>query len=158
MASPIIDISILGDKELERKLAKRTTAASQKRAVRPSLRNSAKRLKGHVVANLSGRVVKPRSGRWLAAAIATKIKAIKRRRGWMGMGWAMPTREALGIDPTNPYYYPFAVEYGHPAPGREHASAKAPIRQAVNSHAQEELVRIGKMIGKGIEKEALKQA
>lgn len=156
MAKPIVDISLLGDKELERKLAKLATPASQKRAVRPALRNSNKRLKAHVVANLSGQVVKPLTGRWLRATTAAKVKAVKRSRQEIGTAFAMPTREELGIEPGDPFYYPFAVEYGHPAPGREHASAKAPIRQAVNSHAREELFRIGKDIGKGIEKEAKK--
>lgn len=158
MASPIIDISMIGDKELERKLAKLATPASQKRAVRPALRKSTKRLKAHVVANLSGLVVQPDTGRWLRAAIAAKVKAIKRSRGEIGTAFAMPTREALGIAPGDESYYPASVEYGHPAPGREHASAKAPIRQAVNSHAREELFRIGRDIGKGIEKEAKKSA
>lgn len=158
MAEAVVDIALLGDKELERKLAKLATPASQKRAVRPALRKSNKRLKAHVVANLSGRVVKPRTGRWLRATIAAKVKAVKRSRGEIGTAFAMPTREELGIDPGYEWYYPFAVEYGHPAPGREHASAKAPIRQAVNSHATEELLRIGKDVGKGIEKEAKKTA
>lgn len=158
MAKGMVDISMLGDKELDRKLAKLATAASQKRAVRPALRKSTKRLKAHVVANLSGRVVKPDTGRWLRATIAAKVKAIKRSRGEIGTAFAMPTREELGIEPGYEWYYPFAVEYGHPAPGREHASAKAPIRQAVNSHAREELFRIGRDIGKGIEKEAKKSA
>lgn len=152
MATPVVDIRLLGDKALERKLAALATPASQGRAIRPALKKSAKRLKEYLVVNLSGKVVTPRTGRWLRATIATKVRAIKRSRHQIGSGFPVPTREALGIDPKDPYYYPFAVEYGH-----IRAPAKAPIRLAVNENTSQELNRIGIGVGDGIEKEAMKQ-
>ena len=69
----------------------------------------------------------------------------------IGVGIAMPTREELAIAPADPWYYPAAVEYGHPR-----APAKAPIRRAVNAHSDEELRFIGNEIGRGVEREARK--
>jgi len=153
MARPVIDITMIGDKELERKLARLATPASQKRAIRPSLRASAKRLKAEVVANLSGLVVSPKTGRLLTAMQAQKVGALPRSRALIGVGLPMPTRQELGIDPKDKYYYPAAVEYGHPG-----APPYPYTRGAVDRNAARELHTIGTDIGKAIEREAAKTA
>lgn len=154
MARPIIDIRLIGDKKLIRALSK-LPGASQKKVVRPGLRRTAKRLKGQVISNLSGDPVAPASGRWLAAAIAMPVRAMKRSRSHIGVGFAMPTREQLGIDPKDKWYRPFAVEYGTQvrAGGRGSVPELRPIRSAVDDHRQRELAMIGRDIGKGIERE-----
>lgn len=149
-----VDISVLGDKALEKKLAKLEPKV-QKRVMRKTLRASTKRLKIEVIQNLSGNPVHPLdrrgTGGWMQQQKLVPVKALKRSRGRMGYTLPFPTREALGISPDDPYFYPAAVEYGHPR-----APAKAPIRTAVNSRTPTELAIIGREIGTGIEREAMK--
>ena len=154
MARPVVDIRLIGDKRLIRAL-KKLPGVAQKKAVRPGLRRSAKRLKAHVVTNLSGDPVGIESGRWVAATIATPIRAMKRSRVALGVGFAMPTREELGIDPKDKWYYPAAVEYGttERAGGRGSVPELRPIRSAVDDHRAQELATIGRDIGTGIERE-----
>jgi len=150
-----VDIRMIGDKALE-KMLRSLPDAAEKKAVRPALRKSAKRLKAHVIHNLSGAVVKPDTGAWLAATIASKVHTLRRSRGRIGAGFDMPRRIELGIDPKDPGYYPVHVEYGYIRKDGVHVPGKYPIRGAVNSHAAEELKTIGGDIGKDIVKEAKK--
>lgn len=149
-----IDISVLGDKKLEKMLAKLEPKV-QKRVMRKTLRASTKRLKVEVIKNLSGDPVhildKRGTGGWAAQQKKVPVKALKRSRGRMGYTLPFPTREALGISPEDKFFYPAAVEYGHPR-----APAKAPIRSAVNSRSAVELSIIAREIGRGIEREAMK--
>lgn len=158
MAQRAIDITLAGDRQLLRRLSALEKPASQKRAVRPALRASTKRLKAVVLANLSGRVVKPVTGRLLAAMRLQKIRSIGRSRTEIGTGFAMPTREELRIDADDKYFYPIAVEFGHvKGEGRSAAPAKSFLRAAVSENRRSELIQIGRAIGKGIEREAVKQ-
>lgn len=155
MPRPAIDISLVGDKELLKRLAALEKPATQKKAVRPALRKSAKRLKAEVLANLSGQVVTPRTGRLLGAMAAEKVHALKGGRTIIGAGFDLPTRAALGIDADDPYFYPFAVEYGHggPRPAPPHPF----IRWAVDRNAGRELTQIGVDIGSAITKQAMRR-
>lgn len=128
MAGTIVEFQVRG---AERLIAgfNLLPAEFQRKVLRKTTRGSAKRLKQKVIENLSGKVVKPHSGRWLAAAEAVQVlsRKFRRGRGFSGHGFATPTREELNIDPKAPGYYPFAVEFGTPQ-----MPAKAPIRRAVN--------------------------
>lgn len=153
-----VDISILGDKALERKLAALGSPARQKKAVRPALRKSAKRIKAAMVQNLSGLVADPQTGALRAAMAKQKIIALRRSRGSIGVGigqpeFSMPGRADVGIDPKDPYYYPRHVEYGHPG-----VAPRPYIRSAVDRNRDSELAKIGADIGKGTEKVAAKPA
>ena len=150
-----VDISMIGDKALQKMLNKLPDVAA-KAAIRPALRKSGKRLKAHVVHNLSGAVVKPHTGAWLAATIAAKVHPLKRSRRRIGVGFDMPRRIELGIDPKDKGYYPVHVEYGYIRQDGVQVPGKAPIRSAVNSHTAEELKTIGDDIGKDIVKQAKK--
>lgn len=152
MAQPVVDISMVGDKEVERMFAQ-LPDASQKKVVRPAFRKSAKRTKARIVTNLSGHPVTPQSGKLLAAMKRVKIRAMKRSRARVGVVVPLPTREEVGISPEDKHYYPAAVEYGH-----SRAPAKRFIRNAVNDHEADELRMIGTDIGKGIEREARRLA
>jgi len=142
-----IDISMIGDVELEKKLAALGDRATQLKAVRPSLRASAKRLKAEVVANLSGRVVQPKTGRLLAATQAQKVRALPRSRMVISVGFDFPTRIEMGIDADSKWFYPAHVEYGHPR-----AAPRPFIRSAVDRNRDSEYAAIGKQIGKTIER------
>lgn len=49
---------------------------------------------------------------------ALKVRAGKSRRGYMSDGLVFPERSVIDIDENDPYYWPFALEYGHATPGR----------------------------------------
>lgn len=155
MATPVIDISLLGDKALIRALAQLPDRI-QRKVVRQSLRRSAKRVNGYIVQHLSGIPVAPDSGRWLIAQSAQKPKAAKRSRRGVRMEVSYPEREQLGIAPGDKYFYPAAIEYGttKTRQGRGPLPAFAPIRRAINENTAKEHALMGAEIGKGIEREA----
>ncbi len=147
-----IDISLIGDKELARKLRKMPLKV-QKKALRPELRASAKRLKAFLIQNLMGGVVSPHTGRWLTAMLITPVQALPRSRTRIGVGLAMPTRAELGIDPKDKWYYPSAVEYGYTRTRRAPVTVRAfkPIRRAVDEHERSEKSIIASGVGRRIE-------
>lgn len=157
MPDPLVNIQVFGNKALERSLASFPRRV-QRTIVRSTLRKSLKRLKGHVVQNLSGYPVAPDSGRYLAAMIAAKPKALPRRRNSFGIGFDMPPREELGISPGYEWYYPMSLEYGYTRTARAPVTVppKAPIRRAVNAHQAAELQFMAADIGRGIYRQARK--
>lgn len=158
MARPAIDISLVGDKALLKQLANLGKPATQKKAVRPALRKSAKRIKSRVIANLSGHPVAPKTGRLRDAFKGEKIHALPRSRVIIGMGFDMPTRASLGIDPSEKGFYPMSLEYGHAKGAGKSAAPPHPfIRPAVDSNRESELTLIGQDIGKSIIKQAMKK-
>ena len=143
-----IDISMVGDKDLEKKF-RRLEDKVQKRIVRKALRAAAKRIKGRVVAKVSGDPVGVQTGRYRQAIQSTKVVAAKRSPGMISLGLPMPFREALGISPKDRHYFPAALEYGS-----DNASARPHFRPAVDENRAEEFRQIGRDIGTGIEREA----
>lgn len=156
MARPLIDISILGDKALSKKLA-RLGGVQQKAVVRSALGKSMTRIKKAVVAaapvragNVTGGQ-SPAPGTLKRALKATKINRRTKRFG-VSVAWPMPERHLLGIDPGDKYYYPAHVEYGHGG-----VPPNPYIRGTVNAMEAAEFRKIGADIGKGIEKKAAKR-
>lgn len=143
----LVDISVLGDKELEKRL-RRLEGKTQRKVVRQALRKSAKRIKTHVDTNLSGLKVNVLTGALREAFRNTPIKGAT-RRGVIRVGIPFPERELLGIAPSDPHYYPTAVEYGH-----GNVPPHPYLRPAVDEHKALEFTVIGRDIGKGIEREA----
>lgn len=97
------DVSVLGDKALTRKL-RALPYKMQGKAVRPAMRAAAKLALAPIKSQAPRRTGK------LAAGL--KLRATKGRRGRVGVGIHTPPRDKLGIDPSDPYYYPAAVELG----------------------------------------------
>lgn len=151
MANAFVDISVLGDKEVARALAKLPDKYEGK-AVRPALRGSAKRLKVNVAQAYSGIIIGVRTGRTLAGFIAHKVKALPRQSGWMGAAFDFPTREELGISPDDKWFYPAVLEYGSPD-DPERYPAYAPIRRTVNANEGRELGTITRDIATGVERQ-----
>ncbi len=146
-----VDISVLGDKELERKL-KRLAGAAQRKVVRQALRANAKRTHQRILGKIQGDPIKSRTGRLLAAWKATKPKAGKRSRSRLQVVVPLPDRSVLGLT-DDQGYYPTALEYGR----RDGSMPARPyIRPAVDEKRTEELRQIGRDIGRGIEREARK--
>lgn len=146
---PSVDIRVFGNKELDRKLGK-IADKTQKTIVRGALRKEAKKTQARIASNIQ-RLDLIDSGMMLQAFQATKIKSAA-RKGFIRVGPELPSREALGIDPGDKYYYPYAVEFGHVG-----ADAKPFIRPAVDENKDESLRSIGTDIGKGIERQARKR-
>lgn len=142
-----VDIRVLGVPELEKEL-RRLEDKTQRKIVRQALRKSAKRTKDRIIDNLSGEKVQVRTGQLRQAFKDAPIRGTT-RRGFTRVGVVFPERGALGIDAKDKHYYPTAVEYGHgtvpPHPF---------LRPAIDEHKQSEFDRIGKDIGKAIEREA----
>lgn len=120
----------------------------QSNVVRTALRRSAKRAQMRVIQAVSGNPIGIRTGRLLTAFAASRLKSFgfNRRRGTAGYGVELPSREALGIDRHDKWYYPAVLEYG--APPR--LSASRFMRDAIDKHHSSELLIIGSDIGKGI--------
>ena len=98
-----IDLSLLGDKRLERQL-KRLPVIAQRKVVRRAMRDAAR----PVLAEAQ-RLCPVDSG---AMRASLKIRAAGAKAG-MGVVVQTGSREELGIPADQPFYYPFAVEYGH---------------------------------------------
>ena len=155
MAKPVIDISILGDKELSRALS-RLPDRIQRKVVRQSLRKSAKRANTYIGQNISGIPVSPDTGTWLMTQSAQKPQPGKRSRTGVRIELPYPTREELGISPTDKWFWPSALEYGTTKSrgGRGPLPAFAPVRRAINENTAKEHQLMGTEIGRGIEREA----
>lgn len=145
-----VNIGMIGDKALQRKL-NRMVDRAQKKIVRSALRKGAKRTHQRIIQNIQQQNLVD-SGTMLAAFKKMKIRQqSKRPRTLIRVGPVWPERADLGIDAGDKYYYPTAVEYGH-----GNVKAKPFVRPAVNNHKDEERRAIGNDIRTGIMKEARK--
>ena len=134
-----IDISILGDKKLQRQLIG-LVPKLQKRA----FKDAAKRALVSVLADARRRVP-VKSGRLKRSL---KIKPLK---GGIGAIVSTGTRKALRIDANDPYYYPAAIEYG--TKGKD---ARPFLRPALLNRTEEVLRIFGRELGPAIERAAKK--
>lgn len=124
-----VDISLLGDAELSRDLA-RIESAIQRKIVKKATTRAAnvilKSVKQHVPGGNQARrpTARDEGGRFLAgapkrvsrSALLRKgivSRAIKRSRRFMGRIIRLPTREELGIPASAKHYWPAAWEFGH---------------------------------------------
>ena len=151
MARPAIDISMLGNKELEKQLARLVTPAAQKKAIRPALRKAAKRIRPKIVARVSGNPVEVQTGELRNAMATMKVKSLKRSRSLLGATLELPEGRDIRIKINS-------VEYGHDrGAGRSAAPPHPFIRPAVDDGREQELNLIAADIGKGIIKQAAKK-
>lgn len=143
-----VDISVLGDKQLERKLA-RLLAKTQKKIVRQAIRKEAKEAKKRVVGNIEKQdLVKTRV--MLNAYRSAKIRtASNKPRSVIRIGVENPKRDDLGISADDKYYYPYAVEFGHSG-----AKAYPFIRPAIDEHQAKSKRRVAAEIAAGIHRES----
>lgn len=142
MANQGVDISLIGDKALMRKLA-RLPDAVEKKIVRKVLRDHAKVVKARVVA-----LVPVRTGNLKAAYANSKIQSAG-KRGLIRVGITYPTRQELGIAEDSRWFYPRHVEYGEGfGPARPH------LRPAIDNYRESDRRTIGSAIGRAIEREA----
>jgi hypothetical protein len=160
MPKPFMDISIFGDKELERSLSSLPDKV-QRSVVRRELKESGKRIHRVIIQKLSGHPIAPRTGRLLMAFAGQEVTADPdRKRGQIRYGIKLPEREVLGIPAhvkgTKSHYYPVALEYGYTTKLRGktfNVPPKSYLRSSVDENKDKELWRMRVNIGKGIEKQ-----
>ena len=142
-----IDIKVLGDKELTRKL-KRLEIKAGRKVVRTAIRETMKEI---VLPAAKAKV--PVDKGLLRKGL--KVKAAKAKRGSFGSHVVTPTREKLNIDPSERGYYPAVLEYG--ASGRQ-IPARPFLRPAMDNNKTKVLRQLGRDIGRGILKLAKRKA
>lgn len=147
----MIDISVLGDQSLQRKL-NGLLRDMQPKVVRSALGASLKRLKVQVMAAWAPH---EQTGRLTDAMDATPVRTRTRKRtGMVSAHWRLPTRVLLGVPPEYKWYYPHAVEYGYTRLKRAPVvvPGKAITRSRVNRETPGELERIARDIDRGIDR------
>lgn len=97
------DISLLGDRELQQQF-RALPLAVQRKLLRQSFREALRPVL------TAARAAAPRLTGRLARTL--RLRALKRRRGRLGMMVISGTRESLGIPASHPWYYPAHVELG----------------------------------------------
>lgn len=144
-----IDISLLGDKALTRKLNKLPNRV-QKKVVRQSMRKAAKPLLT---------LIKQAIGEIRVTGIHTdplkrgmKIKSVKRSRTRVGVEIVTPRRQELDIADSDKSYWPANIELG---------TSKSPprkfIRDTVDSNRIQTMNIIQRELASGIIREAKKK-
>lgn len=146
-----IDVSVLvtGAKEAAMRFA-RLSDETQKRLVVDVTRSSANRVKGKLLQNITGKIVKVRRGAFLKAMKMKKIVLIRNSRQ-IGAGLRLPTRFQLRIAKDARWYFPAVLEYGS---AKRNIPAYAPMRKTMNEQSAREVLNIGRELGRAIEKAA----
>ena len=155
MATRPINISLLGDKLLQRKL-KRLDVAVQKRIVKYALTRA-----GRIVLNTvretapvgdpeNPNLRERRVGVGLLQAYMTQRSVRARnKKGFFGVFIRPGTREQLGITADDPFFYPAALIYGH---GR--VAPNPFLYDALETNKDICKAEIASQIGAGIAREA----
>jgi HK97 gp10 family phage protein len=97
------DISLLGDRELQQQF-RALPLAVQRKLLRQSFRAALRPVL------TAARAAAPRLTGRLARTL--RLRALRRRRGQLGMMVISGTRESLNIPADHPWYYPAHVELG----------------------------------------------
>lgn len=145
-------LEVQGIKSLERKL-NRLPRAARNKAVRSAVREAGKPLLDRT------KQLAPKETGLMASKIklrsisgqAAKKSGVKAKRGAIGVVVMTGTREEMGIDPADPYYYPAAVEYGH-----GNTPAKPFMRRAADEMKGQLGGIAARAMGPAIEREAKK--
>lgn len=135
-----VDISLAGDKEVIKNL-KRLKITLQKKITRKALRAAAK----PVLALAKTRVPRVTGERTDIIRKKLKIRALKRARGAIGVIIQAPTRIDLGIEATDRYYYPAAIELG-----TSDTSAQPFMRTSMKERNESSLKIVAAEVKKGI--------
>lgn len=136
-----VELKLTGDRALARAM-RRLESNAPRDVLEPALLSSAERIKARVVQNLSGSVVRVRSGELLQAFSQVKPRSYGKSETKVRVGIPPPTRRALGIAADDKSYYPYAIEFGH-----SRVPARSFLRSATDASARDEFVRIGNDIG-----------
>lgn len=131
-----MDAEVIGLEGFDRKL-KDLEAKLAKKIVRQALRAG-----GKIVATKAKALVPVDTG---ALRKSIKVRAAKGRRGTIGIRVATGTRQELGIDASDRWYYPAVVEY----------LSTSYLRAAADSTRDQVIREVGKIIGEGLRREGV---
>lgn len=137
-----IDITLLGDKALQKKFAKLHLKAQKKvflKANRKAAKVLLKSIKSKAPVDTG------------ALKRNIKIRKIDRSRTKIGLTIRTGTREEMGISEKSKWYYPAIVEYGNP---KKQLPAKSYMRAGFNSAESQARKVLASEIGSGIERVA----
>ena len=154
MPKGAVDISMLGDKQLERQL-RTLPDRVQKKIVRSAFVKAARPILIAVRRSVPG------SGdnqRLLRKGIKARMGR-RTRRQRVARFIALPSRESLGIPGDAPHYWPAALEYGHVS-GKERGRFVPPrsyLRKGFDETERQAFGIVKSEIGSGIGKEWLKR-
>lgn len=135
------DISLLGDAELTQKL-QGLPEKLERKVIRQAIRKG-----GQPIVRDAKAQANKLTG---AMAKSIKLRAMKRKKGRIGVRIQTGTRGELGIAADDPYYYPAIVEFGD---GETHHPYRF-MRGALERNQQQSLTVIRDAIAQGIEREA----
>lgn len=150
-------IELQGAKELQLKLLTLGSKSAIKTVVNRSIGAGLKVMERQVRANIRARTER-RTGKLATGTEITKLVFRPRGQGGWHRKLQMKRRDYFGIAQGSEWYYPNIVEWGHPAPGREHAEGKRYFRDAVESKIGEATAVVSATAGRLIEEKARKLA
>lgn len=142
MASNRFDISILGSKELSAALAA-LPEKLERRVLTRALRQAGKYYQTLAAAR------SPRDRGKLASSY--KVRALKRRKGRVGVMIQTGTRAQLGIDPKQRGFYPAHLEFGHRDRAGIHHAANPFMRSSLRTGQNAIFALLRQEIDNGIE-------
>lgn len=142
MPNDRFDISILGAPELSKALAD-LPANLERKVLTKALRQAGKFYQTLAAARA------PRDRGKLATTF--KVRALKRRKGRVGVMIQTGTRAQLGIAPQNKGYYPAHVEFGHRDVAGVHHAADPYMRSSLRTGQQAIFAILRQELDNGIE-------
>ncbi len=148
-----IDLSLIGDKEL-RKAFKKMPLTFRRRILRKAFKEVAADIlqDARSLVPVSADDQRKRGGMHLRDTL--KIENLKRTKGKkIGVIVVTGTREELGIDPEDKYYYPAAIELG-----TDKTSVQSFLRAALEINRGPGLIKINTTIRKGLDRAAKRAA
>ena len=145
MASNRFDISMLGVPELSKALAALPDKLERK------ILTKALRQAGKFYLTLA-KAKAPRDEGRLSSTM--KLRALKRRKGRVGVMIQTGTRAQLGIDPKYKGYYPAHTEFGHRDRAGVHHAANPYMRTSLKTGESAIFAILRQEIDNGIEREA----
>ena len=142
MANDRFDISILGAEHLSQALAA-LPANLERKVLTKALRQAGKFYQTLAAAR------SPRDSGKLATSY--KVRALKRRKGRVGVMIQAGTRAQLGIDPKQRGYYPAHTEFGHRDRAGVHHAANPFMRSSLRTGQNAIFAILRQEIDNGIE-------
>ena len=146
MAKPAVDITLLGDKRLER-MFREIPDKAQRTVVRSALRRVAKKVHAETMSR-----VPVKTGKLKAALAAENKPRLKTFPKAVVYYLNLPRRDLLGIAPDYPWYYPTHVEYGFVRQDGVTVPPHSYIRAAVDENLDVYHGMMRHDINKGIER------
>lgn len=143
MPAKVLEVKLLGDKELEMKLNSMVPKL-QKKVLRPALRKVAKKIVlPQVRKNLAS--IRVTGKHTIPLSKNLRVAAVRRSRKSFGVVIKTPERDKLGIK--GRHYYPSAIEFG-----TRKVPAKPYLRSAIPQTKDEAFALLRKEVTTGLKK------